>query len=52
MPTGSSVKWQEGFRKGVSAIRRRVREALVSGQDQIKAELNKPFDTAEEVVPK
>jgi hypothetical protein len=47
------VKWQEGFRYGVSAVRRRIREAAASrNQDRIKAELSKPFDTAEEGVPR
>jgi len=51
--TGRSVKWQAGFRNGVSAVRRRVRDVLASGnQDQITAELNRPFDTAEKAVSK
>lgn len=51
IPTDRSVKWQEGFRYGVSAVRRRAREAIASGkQEQIREELNRPFDTAEDGV--
>jgi hypothetical protein len=46
---GHSVKWQEGFRYGVNAIRRRLKNTIASGnKEQIKAELSRPFDTAEE----
>jgi hypothetical protein len=51
--SGHSVKWQEGFRYGVNAVRRRLEDAVASGNKQhIKAELSRPFDTAEGQAPK
>jgi hypothetical protein len=51
--SGHSVKWEEGFRQGVNAVRRRLRNAIASGsKEQIKAELSRPFDTAEGEAPK
>ena len=51
--SGHSVKWQEGFRYGVNAIRRRLKSAIASGNtEKIKVELSKPFDISEGEAPK
>lgn len=51
--TAHSRKWQDGYRQGVAAVRRRLRPAIASGKpDKIKTELSRPFDTAEEEAPK
>jgi hypothetical protein len=44
-----STQWLEGFRNGVASIRRRLNGAIaLNNKDQIKAELNRAFDTSEE----
>ena len=48
-PNGHSSQWVEGFRNGMASVRRRVGKAISSGnKDQIKAELDRIFDTAGE----
>ena len=44
-----SAQWAEGYLSGVASVRRRLAQALASGnKEQIKAELSKPFDSSEE----
>jgi len=46
---GHSNQWAEGFRNGVASVRRRISNAISSGnKDRIKTELDRIFDTSGE----
>ena len=46
--TPKSVDWNNGFSVGVNRVKRRLKEAQIKGgQNEIKRELDKPFDSTE-----
>ena len=46
-PSGNSEKWVEGFRSGRDTIRARLRNTKRGPLDEIKTELQRPFDLSE-----
>lgn len=43
-----SPEWLDGYQSGAMSIRHRVRRALQSSSEQVKVELDSPYDTSED----
>jgi hypothetical protein len=51
IPANHSRQWESGFKIGVAAMRKRLRHASQGGLEQIKSEVERPYDASEGGAP-